>query len=191
MPEKEARDRSPKSPRCERREAGVPRYGTQGASPGAWPAALCAGPTGASQAPVVRLSALRYPFFRVREAKKQNPGAKNAPRERDGLCEIGIMKAARSIVVLILRSAKAQQAPQIRASLRASRRMRTAAATPSYFETHRSAPWLWNVPRSPRSATLSSMRASPSYEFAAPLPRNASSAATSFFSCAKSRAICS
>src|SRR5881397_2459983 len=41
----------------------------------AWPAALRAGPTGASQAPV-RLSALRHPFAGVSEATKQNPGAK-------------------------------------------------------------------------------------------------------------------
>src|SRR5438876_6398389 len=50
----------PKIATVERREASVPRYGTQGASLGAWPAALRAGPTGASQAPV-RLSALRHP----------------------------------------------------------------------------------------------------------------------------------
>src|SRR5438046_4531232 len=53
----------------------------------AWPAALRAGPTGASQAPV-RLSALRPPLQGVREAAKQNPGAKNAPRERDRLFDI-------------------------------------------------------------------------------------------------------
>src|SRR5213080_5081059 len=41
----------PKIATVERREAGVPRIGTQGASLGAWPAALRAGPTGASQAP--------------------------------------------------------------------------------------------------------------------------------------------
>jgi hypothetical protein len=57
---------------------------TQGASLGAWPAASCAGPPGASQAPV-RLSALRHPLIRVSEAKRQNPGRKNAPRERGGL----------------------------------------------------------------------------------------------------------
>src|SRR5258705_2475319 len=34
----------PKIATVERREAGVPRYGTQGASPGAWPAASSAGP---------------------------------------------------------------------------------------------------------------------------------------------------
>src|SRR5215475_10094316 len=38
----------PKTATVERREASVPRYGTQGASLGAWPAALRAGPTGAS-----------------------------------------------------------------------------------------------------------------------------------------------
>src|SRR5437763_9398195 len=53
----------PKSATVERREASVPRHGTQGASLGAWRAALRAGPTGASQAPV-RLSALRHPFNR-------------------------------------------------------------------------------------------------------------------------------
>jgi len=40
MPVREARHRSQKSPRCERREAGVPRMGTQGASLGAWPAPI-------------------------------------------------------------------------------------------------------------------------------------------------------
>src|SRR6266404_793603 len=34
----------PKTATVERREAGVPRYGTQGASQGAWPAASRAGP---------------------------------------------------------------------------------------------------------------------------------------------------
>src|SRR5262249_59238211 len=71
----------PKIATVERREADVPRHGTQGASLGAWPAALCAGPTDASQASV-RLSALRHPSIRVREANKAKPGRKNAPRER-------------------------------------------------------------------------------------------------------------
>src|SRR5262249_18109822 len=39
-PAREARHRSPKSPRCERGEAAVPRRGTQGASLGAWPAPI-------------------------------------------------------------------------------------------------------------------------------------------------------
>jgi hypothetical protein len=46
-----------------------------------------AGPTDASQASV-RLSALRHPSIGVSEATKQNPGAKNAPRERDRLFEM-------------------------------------------------------------------------------------------------------
>src|SRR5262244_2225187 len=50
----------PKTATVERREASVPRYGTQGASLGAWPAALRAGPTGAA-APE-RFSALRPPL---------------------------------------------------------------------------------------------------------------------------------
>src|SRR5947209_18721605 len=40
----------------------------------AWPAASCAGLTGASHAPE-RLSALRSPSIRVGEAKLQDPGA--------------------------------------------------------------------------------------------------------------------
>src|SRR5881227_1667144 len=65
----------PKIATVERREAGVPRYGTQGASLGAWPAALRAGPTGASQAPDdSRRSAT--PSIGVAKPKFQNPGAK-------------------------------------------------------------------------------------------------------------------
>src|SRR5438094_1865688 len=80
-PVRESAAPEPKTATVERREASVLRR-TQGA----WPAALRAGPTGASQAPE-RLSALRPPLQGVREAKKQNPGAKNAPRERDWLFE--------------------------------------------------------------------------------------------------------
>ena len=65
----------PKIATVERREAGVPRYGTQGASQGAWPAASRAGPTGASQAPV-RLSALRHPSIGVKRSDKAKPGRK-------------------------------------------------------------------------------------------------------------------
>src|SRR4029450_1549653 len=46
MPVREARPREPKIATVERREASVPRHGTQGASLGAWRAALCARPTG-------------------------------------------------------------------------------------------------------------------------------------------------
>src|SRR5438067_1850425 len=75
----------PKIATVERREASVPRHGTQGASSGAWPAALRAGPTGVSQAPDdSRRSAT--PSIRVAKPRFQNPGAKNAPRERKRLC---------------------------------------------------------------------------------------------------------
>src|SRR5262245_27098182 len=47
----------------ERREASVPRHGTQGASLGAWYAALWRAPTGGSHAPE-RFSALRPPLVR-------------------------------------------------------------------------------------------------------------------------------
>ena len=65
----------PKIATVERREAGVPRMGTQGASLGAWPAALRAGPTDASQAPV-RLSALRHPVNSGERSQKTKPGRK-------------------------------------------------------------------------------------------------------------------
>src|SRR5207253_3964183 len=62
----------PKTATVERREASVPRHGTQGASLGAWPAASSAGRTGAA-APE-RLSALYHPSIGVIGAKVQSPG---------------------------------------------------------------------------------------------------------------------
>jgi len=80
-----ARSRRPKSPRCERREAGVSRE-TQGASLGAWPAASCAGPRVSEDPYDSRRSAT--PSWGCAKPKLQNPGAENAPRERSGLFEI-------------------------------------------------------------------------------------------------------
>src|SRR5262249_3989351 len=80
----------PKIATVERREAGVPRHGTQGASLGAWPAALCAGPTDASQAPE-RLSALRHPSIRVREAKKAKPRAQKRAAGTKECCLMSAM----------------------------------------------------------------------------------------------------
>src|SRR5947209_19659023 len=58
---------------------GRPPYGTQGASLGAWPAALRAGPTGASQAPDdSRRSAT--PSIGVSEAKVSKPGRRKTRR---------------------------------------------------------------------------------------------------------------
>src|SRR5437016_13547671 len=86
-PVRESAAPEPKTATVERREASVPPKDARRLA-SAWPAALRAGPTGASQAPE-RLSALRPPLQGVREAKKQNLGAKNAPRERRGVawCE--------------------------------------------------------------------------------------------------------
>jgi hypothetical protein len=91
------------------------------------------------------------------------------PCERDGLFDIvswvtangsGTSRNAACAPVLILRSARAAAAPQIRAGVRASRRMRTATAWPACFETHRSASSLWNHLCSLGAAMLLSMRAS-------------------------------
>src|SRR5260370_39831993 len=73
---------------AQNRHGGAPRgerlRETQGASQGVWRAAL-------RHAPPVHRAPERYlgappPLIRVREAKKQNPGAKNAPRERRNAC---------------------------------------------------------------------------------------------------------
>ena len=77
---------APKTATVERREASVPRHGTQGASLGAWPAALRAGPTGVPPSTRTFLGAPPTPRFGVSEAKLQTPGAENAPRERWSAC---------------------------------------------------------------------------------------------------------
>src|SRR5712671_7596373 len=73
--ETEARPREPKTATVERREASVPRHGTQGASLGAWPAASCAGPTGVPPSTRTSLGAPPTPRFGVSETKLQTPGA--------------------------------------------------------------------------------------------------------------------
>src|ERR1700724_4068372 len=94
--ETEARPREPKIATAARREASVPRHKRVHARldalwdarrlASAWPAASCAGLTGASHAPE-RLSALRPPLDSGERSKVANPGRRNAPRERDGLFE--------------------------------------------------------------------------------------------------------
>jgi len=56
---------APKTATVERREASVPRHGTQGASLGAWPAALRAGPTGVPPSTRTFLGAPPTPRFGV------------------------------------------------------------------------------------------------------------------------------
>src|SRR5215470_2483541 len=77
----------PKTATVERREASVPRHGTQGASQAPGLPRHVQAPRVFRRAPE-RLSALRPPSLRVSEATMQTPGADNAPRERDGLFEI-------------------------------------------------------------------------------------------------------
>src|ERR1700730_6941087 len=93
--EPEARPREPKTATVERREASVPRHKRVHARldalwdarrlASAWPAASCAGLTGAA-APE-RFSALRPPLASGERSKVTKPRAQNAPRERDGLFE--------------------------------------------------------------------------------------------------------
>ena len=74
---------------AQNRHGGAPRgerlRETHGASQGVWRAALRHAPP-VHRAPE-RISALRHPSFRVREAKVAKPGRKNAPRERRRLFE--------------------------------------------------------------------------------------------------------
>jgi hypothetical protein len=105
MPVREARPRSPKSPRrsAERRASRVisaftrvlTRYGTQGASLGAWRAASSArsraslthqGTPHGCRCTRTSLGALLPLSWGVIGAKVQSPGAENAPRERGGHC---------------------------------------------------------------------------------------------------------
>jgi hypothetical protein len=96
-----------------------------------------------------------HPSIRDWRSKDAKPGRKSAPREREGLFVWGALQLA--MFVLILRSADAEDVSQTRTCVRASRRVRTA--TPSCFETHRSARGLRKHLRSRRAATLLSMRA--------------------------------
>src|SRR5262252_4568051 len=95
--ETEARPREPKIATVERREASVPRHKRVHARldalwdarrlASAWPAASCAGPTGASQAPE-RLSALRPPLDSGWRSKVSKPRAQNCAAGTNGLFDI-------------------------------------------------------------------------------------------------------
>src|SRR6516162_1334665 len=76
----------PKTATVERREASVPRHGTQGASQAPGVPRYVHAQRVPLHPNVSRRSA--HPSIRVGEAKVQTPGAKNAPRERDGLFDI-------------------------------------------------------------------------------------------------------
>src|SRR5262249_30876016 len=82
MPVREARPREPKTATVERREASVPRHGTQGASLGAWRAALRARPTGVPPSTRTFLGAPPTPKFGVSEAKVASLGRQRVARTR-------------------------------------------------------------------------------------------------------------
>src|SRR6266436_7679310 len=85
-PVREARDRSPKSPRWSagRRASRVMGRKAPRKAPGLPRNVQAHGCLASTR----RLSALRHPLrLGGSEATKQNPGAKNAPREREGLFE--------------------------------------------------------------------------------------------------------
>src|SRR5437660_3433834 len=77
----------PKIATVEHREASVPRYGTQGASLGAWPARVMGRPNGCLASTRTSLGA-PPPLIRGAKRKFHNPGAENASRERDRLFDL-------------------------------------------------------------------------------------------------------
>ena len=95
MPVREARPREPKTATVERREASVPRHKRVHARldalwdarrlASAWPAASCAGLTGASHAPE-RLSALRPPLDSGERSKVAKPRAQKMRRGNEMGC---------------------------------------------------------------------------------------------------------
>src|SRR6266566_434931 len=87
MPVREARPREPKTATVERREASVPRHGTQGASQAPGVPRYVHAVWVFRRAPK-RLSALRPPLDSGWRSKVANPGRRNASRERDGLFDI-------------------------------------------------------------------------------------------------------
>jgi hypothetical protein len=95
----------PKTATVERREASVPRHGTQGASqaPGTPRYGVL---TGVPPSTRTFLGAPPTPRFGVSEAKSQTPGRKNAPRERGSACWL---RSWAVMLVLILRSADAKR----------------------------------------------------------------------------------
>jgi hypothetical protein len=80
---KEARDQSPKSPRWSAGRRASP-VGDARRLARCLACPVSAGPPDASQASV-RLSALRYPSIRGREAKETKPGRKKTRRGNEGV----------------------------------------------------------------------------------------------------------
>ena len=131
----------PKTATVERREASVPRHGTQGASqaPGTPRYGV---PHGCLASTRTFLGAPPTPRLGVSEARVQTPGAHNAPRDRDGLFDIVSWAETRCCPHPEERacaSAPAKSNARARLSKDEDERLRS----PSCFETHRSAPSPW------------------------------------------------
>src|SRR5947208_5315725 len=77
----------PKIATVERREAGVPRMGTQGASFGAWPARVMGRPNGCL-ASTRRLSALRHPVNSGERSQKRKTRAQKTRRGNEETCAV-------------------------------------------------------------------------------------------------------
>src|SRR5438128_1490815 len=77
----------PKIATVERREAGVPRMGTQGASLGAWPARVMGRPNGCL-ASTRRLSALRHPVNSGERSQKRKTRAQKTRRGNEETCAV-------------------------------------------------------------------------------------------------------
>jgi hypothetical protein len=151
----------------ERREASVPRYGTQGASLGAWRAAAKA----RSRASFTRygtphgcrctrtfLGAPPTPRFGVSEAKLQNPGRRKcvAGRRRAVCMASSAVRDARPHPE---ERAGRRRSANAKPRTRVSKDEDVRLGLPSCFETHRSARRLRKHLRSRPAAMLLSMRA--------------------------------
>jgi hypothetical protein len=142
----------------ERREASVPRHGTQGASLGAWRAALRARPRVFRRAPE-RLSALRPPLVGVSEAKRQSPDAAMRARERDALFDMVKNARAGDVRPHPEECAREKLSANSNARARVSKDGDERLPAHSCFETHRSALRRRQRLRSRRAAMLLGMRA--------------------------------
>jgi hypothetical protein len=157
--ETEARPREPKTATVERREASVPRHGTQGASQAPGLPRHVQAPRVFRRAPE-RFSALRPPLDSggVKERCKPRAQKRVAGTRRSGLFDIV------SCLKLDARPhpeerACERPAPHSSTRARVSKGEGGHGMQPSCFETHRSARPLWKHLRSRRAAMLLSMRA--------------------------------
>ena len=158
MPVRQARPREPKIATVERREASVPRYGTQGASqaPGV-PRYVHAHGCSAEHPNVSRRSA--HPSIRVSEAKLQNPGRKCVAGTMECVLFERVSRARRDARPHPEERGCRKSSANSNARTRISKDEDERLPSPSCFETHRSPLRLREHLRSRRAAMHLSMRA--------------------------------